>query len=221
MDKQEYAELSRRHHVSQRSPLIGYCQRWAWTVYFYSYYDPSIGTVDIQSVLEDAGCLPADYASKKVTLAVEPPEFAYGVDYVWGRNLCPEVALFDDLNRAAFLPSESISSFSSETGRKLESVESKHFSQCLEFIQNSDIQKPKKHRPSVSQKLRFQVFQRDKFTCTYCGKSARDGAILHADHKVSIKDGGESTLANLVTSCSDCNFGKSAVSISEDLFEQC
>lgn len=65
----------------------------------------------------------------------------------------------------------------------------------------------------VSVSLRFQVFTRDGFRCVYCGRAAVDGAELHADHAISRKRGGRATLANLVTSCVECNLGKSAQSI--------
>jgi len=65
-------------------------------------------------------------------------------------------------------------------------------------------------RSAVAVGLRFDVFNRDGFRCRYCGACAADGAILHADHVVPRKDGGPTTLANLVTACFDCNSGKSA-----------
>lgn len=57
--------------------------------------------------------------------------------------------------------------------------------------------------------LRFKVFMRDGFRCRYCGVSADDGAILHADHVIPESKGGPTILDNLVTACIDCNLGKS------------
>jgi len=62
---------------------------------------------------------------------------------------------------------------------------------------------------AVSKKLRFEVFKRDRFTCQYCGKRP-PGVILEADHIVPKKDGGQDTIANLTTSCFECNRGKGA-----------
>ena len=56
--------------------------------------------------------------------------------------------------------------------------------------------------------MRFEVFKRDSFTCQYCGKSAPD-VTLHIDHIEPVSKGGKTTLMNLITSCSDCNLGKS------------
>jgi predicted XRE-type DNA-binding protein len=55
--------------------------------------------------------------------------------------------------------------------------------------------------------LRFQVLERDEFTCQYCGAKAPD-AILNVDHVVAESKGGPTTADNLITSCRDCNFGK-------------
>lgn len=63
-------------------------------------------------------------------------------------------------------------------------------------------------RKGLSKKLRFEVFKRDSFTCVYCGRSAPD-VVLHVDHIVPVSKGGTDDLTNLVTSCADCNLGKS------------
>jgi hypothetical protein len=72
-----------------------------------------------------------------------------------------------------------------------------------------------RERGRVASGLRFDVFARDDFRCRYCGRSADDGAILHADHVVPESKGGPTTLENLVTACIDCNLGKSAKDLPE------
>ena len=64
----------------------------------------------------------------------------------------------------------------------------------------------------VPRSLRYEVLARDRWTCQYCGRGAPQ-VILEVDHKVSWRDGGETTLENLVTSCRDCNRGKSSRSV--------
>jgi 5-methylcytosine-specific restriction endonuclease McrA len=65
-------------------------------------------------------------------------------------------------------------------------------------------------RKGLSQRTRFEVFKRDKFTCQYCGRTP-PAAVLHVDHVVPVAGGGPDDQANLVTSCADCNLGKSDV----------
>ena len=213
MDKANYQARSRKLRVPQRCPLVGYCQRWAWTVYFYSYADLPNPTDDIADVLRRAGDLPVDYDERKVTLAVESPEICHGDDFQYAHNLCPEVPLFDRLHTPAHVPNEAVSDFSWLKGHGMEYVEHKHFSECLEFIKDG-VTKSKPTRKSLPPKLRFQILKRDNFTCVYCGKSREnDGVVLHVDHKTSLKDGGTDDPDNLVTSCTACNFGKGADSL--------
>jgi hypothetical protein len=70
-------------------------------------------------------------------------------------------------------------------------------------------------RQSISKKLRFEVFKRDSFTCQYCGNKAPD-VVLEVDHIDPVSKGGKNSILNLITSCFDCNRGKSDKVISDD-----
>lgn len=59
-------------------------------------------------------------------------------------------------------------------------------------------------RPQV-RLTRREVFQRDHFTCQYCGKQGRD---LTLDHVMPRHRGGKHTWDNLVTACKACNHRK-------------
>ncbi|MGI8909388.1 MAG: HNH endonuclease [Rubrobacteraceae bacterium] len=61
----------------------------------------------------------------------------------------------------------------------------------------------------VSNALRFEIFQRDKHTCQYCGRRAPE-VELQADHLIPVALGGTDAFENLITSCRECNSGKSA-----------
>ena len=76
---------------------------------------------------------------------------------------------------------------------------------------------------AISQKIRFEVFKRDGFTCRYCGKKPPE-VILEIDHLIPIAENGKDDLNNLLTSCFNCNRGKGKIlletlptSISENL----
>jgi HNH endonuclease len=62
------------------------------------------------------------------------------------------------------------------------------------------------NKQPISYSLRKQVFERDRYTCRYCGYT---GGPLHADHVYPESKGGETTLENLSTACPDCNMSKS------------
>ena len=61
----------------------------------------------------------------------------------------------------------------------------------------------------ISNSLRFEVFQRDRHTCQYCGRRAPD-VELEVDHVIPVARGGTDAFENLMTSCRECNSGKSA-----------
>lgn len=63
----------------------------------------------------------------------------------------------------------------------------------------------------INLRLRFMVMKRDDFKCCLCGKSpaTNPDIILHIDHILPWSKGGETTIDNLQTLCSDCNLGKS------------
>jgi hypothetical protein len=67
---------------------------------------------------------------------------------------------------------------------------------------------------SISKRVRFEIFKRDKFICRYCGKRPPE-VVLEADHIVPVCEGGTDDLHNLVTSCFACNRGKAGVSLGE------
>lgn len=66
-------------------------------------------------------------------------------------------------------------------------------------------------RKPISPSLRFDVLEKDNFTCQYCGaKSVDDNVLLEVDHIVPVSKGGDNNIENLITSCKKCNIGKSA-----------
>ena len=55
----------------------------------------------------------------------------------------------------------------------------------------------------------YIIFERDDFTCFYCGKTSyTDKVKLHVDHIFPRSLGGISTADNLVTACQLCNLSK-------------
>ncbi len=68
-------------------------------------------------------------------------------------------------------------------------------------------------RKAVSKRVRFEVFKRDSFKCQYCGGTPPK-VLLHIDHVLAVANGGKNDESNLITSCADCNLGKSSVLLS-------
>jgi len=70
-------------------------------------------------------------------------------------------------------------------------------------------------RNGLSPRERWQVFNRDNFTCQYCGKNTRNdkNIMLEVDHIKPVAEGGTNDIENLVTSCHQCNHGKRTDSV--------
>ena len=62
-------------------------------------------------------------------------------------------------------------------------------------------------RTSLGKRERFSVFERDGFTCQYCGRMPPE-VVLHVDHIIPVYEGGTNDRENLITSCDSCNLGK-------------
>lgn len=65
-------------------------------------------------------------------------------------------------------------------------------------------------RKPISKRLRFEIFKRDGFQCTYCGRTPPT-VVLNVDHIEAVVSGGNNDPSNLTTSCFDCNAGKSDI----------
>lgn len=64
-------------------------------------------------------------------------------------------------------------------------------------------------RINLSKRKRFEILNRDNFTCQYCGRKAPN-VELEVDHIKAVANGGTNDDENLITACHDCNIGKSA-----------
>lgn len=85
-------------------------------------------------------------------------------------------------------------------------------SNSINAISKSETASPThKTNRNINLRLRFLVMKRDNFKCCLCGASpAKDPSVeLHIDHIKPWSKGGETTIDNLRTLCSKCNFGKS------------
>lgn len=70
-------------------------------------------------------------------------------------------------------------------------------------------------------KIRFEIFKRDNFTCQYCGRNVKKDKIkIHCDHIIPRSKGGKNNKKNLITSCEECNLGKSDVLLEDKILNK-
>ncbi|MFH1382926.1 MAG: HNH endonuclease [Chloroflexota bacterium] len=60
----------------------------------------------------------------------------------------------------------------------------------------------KRPRPHEKRLTRLEIFNRDHYTCQYCGKQSRH---LTLDHVLPRSRGGQHTWENIVSACVPCN----------------
>jgi 5-methylcytosine-specific restriction endonuclease McrA len=83
-------------------------------------------------------------------------------------------------------------------------------------IHNEAWQRYMAKRKNLSNRTRFEVFKRDEFVCQYCGRKPPQ-VILQVDHIIPVSKGGDNEIINLITSCFDCNSGKSDIEIDDKI----
>ncbi len=71
------------------------------------------------------------------------------------------------------------------------------------------------------QKTKEAIFKRDNYACLLCGIGRREGAEIHADHRVPKDWGGKATLENGQTLCSACNILKKKYGINQTIEKYC
>jgi hypothetical protein len=137
MNKQEYFKLSLELNLPNRCPLLGYCDRHSWTIYFFSNYDEIDYDRDFIKTLKKEGVISFDYESKRVKLIAEEPSILRGPKYGHFSNMCPEVNLFDKENSfnkfRGIACTDGAWDFETNLNNNVEIIETKHFSECLEF----------------------------------------------------------------------------------------
>lgn len=77
--------------------------------------------------------------------------------------------------------------------------------ETLQPIGDSVLFTPKRLSSHEWSVVRQEVFLRDDFTCSYCG---RRGIKLECDHVVPVSRGGGNEIENLTTACLECNRSK-------------
>jgi len=228
----EYYEISRKDKLPKRCPILNICERRLWTLYFFNdYFDeeykrkhrieevikPEDRELKIVELLKNKSLISQTYEKDKIEVRGKPNGISKGKIGVGFSGMCPEIALFEEHQYQHDIPRISAIggrfSHNSEDG---EGYYCGHFSECPEFAYyhyhyegKSTKKRQSKNRVGISKKLRFEIYQRDNFTCQYCGKTKDDGVKLEIDHKIPVSKGGKTDYNNLITSCHDCNSGKS------------
>ncbi len=225
----EYYEISRKDKLPKRCPILHKCERRLWTLYFFNDFldeeylrkmgkiSPEEKEIKIIEILKNKSLISQSYEIEKIEIRGKPNQVTKGENGVGFSEMCPEVSLFEKHQYQYDMPR-----ISAIGGRFSHNAEDEagyycgHFSECPEFSfyhyhydRRNQNRKQTKNRVGISKKLRFEIYQRDNFTCQYCGRTKDDKIKLELDHKIPVSQGGKTDFNNLITSCYDCNRGKS------------
>ena len=130
--------------------------------------------------------------------------------YQWSGGALP--ADLEKLSRALAYPHKKFMSLWSTVGSKFTVNGGVLSNERLEQHRNRFLAARSRERTGEWQRLRLQVFQRDNFTCRYCG--TLDGPF-ECDHVFPVSRGGVTALENLATACGPCNRAKSDRTVEE------
>lgn len=119
-------------------------------------------------------------------------------------QIANELSLRSDLKT---LLNEKISSFISWAGKERLQYIPNLDEEVKDFLNKEFIERKRAYSTNVKawKLLTKIIFQRDNFTCQYCGKI---GGKLECDHIVPFSQGGSDEIENLITACQKCNRSK-------------
>lgn len=91
-----------------------------------------------------------------------------------------------------------------------------HYRKKLDIYALCSIHEPElyargQRKAKIPSNIKWDVWSRDDYKCTYCGI----GRELSLDHIVPELHGGDVTVENLITACSNCNRKKGSMSYEE------
>ena len=135
MDKEKYFQTSEKLGLPNRCPILSYCSRRAWTIYFLNRYIDDDRQNDVISKLIEEGEISTDFEKTCIPIQGELPGGALGQNNGYFHDLCPEVNLFDRMNAMDVFRGTACASGSYDFEGKPDHIirEAKHFSQCPEF----------------------------------------------------------------------------------------
>lgn len=223
MNEKEYFEKSQEKNLPSRCPILDYCMRRAYSLYFFGEFKGGENQ-NILKILQRHNLLKNDFEEKAIELSGEVPEILFLDDYKTYENQCPEVNLFDTTYAFRFAIGKASTSgvWNSDSlgNNKFKNLKSRHYSECSEFSK-TQFEKPfvkrkmtpKRKNPTYRQKVR--LLQESKNQCAFCDFS--DAGRIQFHH---IDENPANTiLENLISVCPNCHslIGEKAITEKEVL----
>jgi hypothetical protein len=211
--KEKYFSISTKLKLPPRCPILKKCSRAIHSRHYLGFKVSGCET-SFEDFLKTTGqTWPPDNAIQEIELvSCSRSDALCAIE-----DCCPEIPLFEERYLPPIFKQSAFGSATYFKESKRFESDAKHFSECPEFSEylmatKTNDMKPIRKRSPISKSLRFEIYQRENFSCFYC-KTHKDalpqGVTLTLDHKVPYSDGGDDSPQNLVAACSECNSGKS------------
>lgn len=209
MNEKEYFEKSREKNLPSRCPILDYCTRRAYSIYFFGGFNGGQNQ-SVVKILQDHYLLKEDFDKNAVELSGEAPEVLFLDDYKTYENHYPEVNLFDTTYGFKYaLGTASVSGvwdIDRMNNNKFKNLKNRHYSECAEFSKIHYNKKQfkinmteKRKNPTYRQKVR--LLQESENKCAFCDFSdAGRIQFHHIDENPS-----NTMLDNLISVCPNCH----------------
>ena len=210
MNKEQYFEKSNEKQLPLRCPILNYCGRRIYTIYFNSEYNKYDSGLTVLESLQKRGEIPDDFETKKIDNQGESPTIIRGNSSLYCNNMCPEVNLFDN-QHSLFTDVACIEGDYDNERRTIPKstiIKCGHFSECPEFnmylfeksLKNQTITNKKK-RKNIPNKIKAVLQKEINSTCPYCSnKDVEHFQIHHLDENPI-----NNTHENLIMLCPNCH----------------
>lgn len=220
MNQSEYFKKSDDLGLPKRCPLLNICGRRAFTIYLFNH--EMFGSDDFIHELKRHGMLPDSFEKVMIPMQGESASMIGGNTNFHFNNVCPEVNLFDDVNRISGIKKLAASSFAYDKfwdNQKYRILEMKHFSECAEYSYNEYNQRNRKStsksRKRVPEKTRALLQKEIGSTCPFQDCNNED--IQHFDVHHIDEDPSNNAIENLLMLCKNCHskITKNDISVEE------
>ncbi|PKB15222.1 HNH endonuclease [Flavobacterium sp. 5] len=219
MNQEQYFEISKTNNLPLRCPILNYCSRRAYTIYFNSDYGKSDPENNVVKALQKDGTLSSDFEKNKIELQGEGPTWIGGNNNFYFKDMCPEVNLFDSSN-SLFQNTACVEgdydSYREKDKKRV--IKCQHFSICPEFnkfmFEKSQTIKSnsKKRRPAIPQKTKALLQKEIKSKCPICpSEDVEHFQIHHIDENPE-----NNNFENLLMLCPTCHSKITKKDISEE-----
>lgn len=209
MNQEQYFKIGTEKKLPLRCPILNYCSRRAYTIYYNSEFSKYKPGLTVEDALLKEGILPEDFKKKVIDIQGEPPSWIKGNSNSFFTGMCPEVNLFDSghsLHPNLACVSAEYDEYYSHPKHRV--IKCQHFSECPEFNKYLFDNPNAKRKPDISKRRKYisaktkAILQKEiKSKCPFC--PSEDVEHFHVHH--IDENPANNLVSNLLMLCPTCH----------------